>query len=137
MNLSLHTFKQKYEASIQDKGGSIRRGFMALSGCNDAIEYLIAQGVTINIADAQPMYVKIVQHHLDTVAQERGYDNILSLCSYATSSDMTHSAEGQAGVEWRDAVWNYCFSVLGEVTNELRTLPTPDELIAELPTITW
>ena len=74
-----------------------------------------------------------VQAHLDAKAKEKNYDDILSLCTYATSTDPVFSAEGQAGVEWRDAVWAKCYQVLGDVLAGTRPVPTKEELITELP----
>lgn len=81
--------------------------------------------------------VNAVQGHLDAVARTRYYDGILSLCTYVTSTDSTFSNEGQAGVEWRDACWRTCYQVLADCKAGLRTPPTPEELLAELPTINW
>ena len=78
-----------------------------------------------------------VQQHLDTKARERNYDGILSLCSYATSLNAKFAAEGQAGVEWRDAVWVKCYEVLAAVEAGLREPPTVEQLIAELPVFVW
>lgn len=78
-----------------------------------------------------------VRLHLDQVAKSRGYDNIVSLCSYATSTVAKYAAEGQAGVEWRDAVWVKCYEVLAEVEAGLREQPTVEQLIAELPAFVW
>lgn len=78
-----------------------------------------------------------VQRHLDETARERGYDNILSLCTYATDPDPTFAAEGQAGVEWRGACWKAAQDVLNDVTAGTRGVPTEAELIAELPGFTW
>lgn len=78
-----------------------------------------------------------VQQHLDVKARERNYDGILSLCTYATSPNPKFAAEGQAGVEWRDAVWVKCYEVLAEVEAGLREQPTVEQLIAELPVIVW
>lgn len=100
---------------------------------------LAPRKVTLTNGDAvvKAELVNAVQKKLDEVAQTRGYDGILSLCSYATSSDPTFSVEGQAGVEWRDAVWRYCYNLLAEVQAGTKPVPTVTELIAGLPTITW
>lgn len=78
-----------------------------------------------------------VQEHLDTKARERSYDGILSLCTYAAGSNERFVAEGQAGVEWREAVWARCYEVLAECQAGTRAVPTPEELIAMLPTFVW
>lgn len=81
--------------------------------------------------------ISAVQAKLDTVARSKNYDGILSLCSYATSTDATFAAEGQAGVNWRDACWRYCYTVMGEVQAKTRAIPTPAEMVSELPEIVW
>lgn len=98
-----------------------------------------ARKVTFTNADAvvKAELINAVQAKLDEVAQSRGYDGILSLCSYATSSDTTFAAEGQAGVAWRDAVWRHCYNLLAEVQAGTKPVPTVEELVAGLPTITW
>ena len=78
-----------------------------------------------------------VQKHMDDTAKERNFDDILSLCTYATSAKPKFKAEGQAGVEWRDEVWMYCYAELDKVLSGLRTAPTPEELIEELPRLVW
>ena len=85
------------------------------------------------VEQQQKSLEQAVQSHLDSKARERGYDNIVSACSYATSTG-TFGTEGQAYVEWRDSVWTYCYNVLSQVQAGTRVAPTIDELIAELPT---
>lgn len=78
-----------------------------------------------------------VQAHLDATAQARGYDGILSLASYAASTNATFAAEALAGVQWRDAVWAYCWQVLADVEASQREIPTAEVLVAELPVMVW
>ena len=85
-------------------------------------------------ANTQQALTQIVQRHLDTAAQALSYDSILSACSYATSSS-PFGDEGRVFVTWRDAVWSYCYQVLADVEAETRTIPTSEELIAELPAL--
>jgi hypothetical protein len=85
----------------------------------------------------QDELVAAVQYHLDSVARSRGYDGILSLTTYAASTISKFASEGAAGLVWRDAVWSHCWSVLSDVQNGLRTIPTPQLLIAELPQMAW
>lgn len=88
-------------------------------------------------AAIQKSMVDAVQNHLDDVAKTKNYDGILSLCSYANSTKSKFKAEGTAGVKWRDDCWEYCYQVLEDVKAGNRTVPTPEELVLELPTINW
>lgn len=78
-----------------------------------------------------------VQSHLDTFARARGYDGILSACTYATSTVPKFAAEGLYAVTARDSVWAKYYQILAEVQAELRPIPTLNELISELPTLDW
>lgn len=78
-----------------------------------------------------------VQGVLDAKAQERNYDGILSLCSYASSTNPIFAAEAAAGAAWRDAVWAHCYRALTDVLNNQRQPPTVAELVAELPAMDW
>jgi hypothetical protein len=78
-----------------------------------------------------------VQLHMDLKAHERNYDNLLTLCTYATSTNPKFSSEGQAAVEWRDGVWARCYEVMADVMEGRRAIPTREELIAELPVFEW
>lgn len=81
--------------------------------------------------------VSAVQAHMDLTAQERGYDGMLSLCSYASDPEPRFLQEGQAGIDWRSAVWTKCHEVLAAVEAGERPAPTEAELIAELPEFVW
>lgn len=88
--------------------------------------------------DVRAQFVAAVQAHLDATARTRNYDGILSACSYATSTHLPFSTEGQAAVDWRDAVWLYCYAELAKVEAGTRTIPaSPEAFIAELPSVIW
>lgn len=82
-------------------------------------------------------YTAGVQQHLDTFARTRNYDDILSAATYATSQVPKLKVEGQYAVEARDATWAKCYDILAAVEAGSRPMPTPDELIAELPALVW
>lgn len=82
-------------------------------------------------------YTAGVQQHLDTFARTRSYDGILSAATYATSQVPKFKAEGQYAVEARDATWAKCYEILAAVEAGSRPMPTLDELLAELPVLTW
>ena len=74
-----------------------------------------------------------VQNWMDEkVHTEKDYDNLASACSYANSTDPIFRAEAEACIAWRDRVWRYCYNVLNAVKVSLRSIPTVEELLAEL-----
>ena len=79
----------------------------------------------------------VIQRRLDEIAAERGYDSILSLCSYATSSVPRFRAEGQAGVDLRDQCWMIGYQVLADVAQGLRDFPSDEEALAMMPAMEW
>ena len=99
-----------------------------------------SNGVFTPPADPLPTvadYTAAVQAMLDRKAQERGYDGILSLASYAASSNPPFAAEGDAGLEWRDAVWLECYRLMALVQGGQMAQPTVAELLGMLPTMSW
>jgi hypothetical protein len=87
--------------------------------------------------EIQKMLTDGVQAYMDTKAQERGYDNIHTACSYANSTDEVFKAEGTACLAWRDSVWRKCYNILDEVKTGKRAIPTFEEVIAALPVLAW
>jgi hypothetical protein len=79
----------------------------------------------------------VVRKHLNTIARERGYDDMLSLCSYATSTNEVFAAEGRAGVAWRDAVWAKFNEISTALLADPKTAPTPKDLLGMMPSICW
>ena len=107
-------------------------------------ESLTDLGVTVVHEEApiteeqiQAHLTQVVQNYMDTTVQTRGYDNIHTACTYASSTDETFKAEGTACVVWRDTVWRKCYDILAEVKAGTREIPTEEELISELPKLEW
>ena len=80
-------------------------------------------------------HIEAVQNMLDNAAKAKGYDSILSACSYAAYPN-PFQAEGQEFVAWRGAVWAKCYEILGEVEAGTRPVPTVSELLAEIAATT-
>lgn len=76
-----------------------------------------------------------IQNFLDLKAAQKGYDNIVSACSYAGYPN-PFQAEAIAFGTWRANIWAYAYQELAKVEAGTRTIPTKDEFIAELPTLT-
>lgn len=84
------------------------------------------------IDDISKQFSDAIQTYMDDAARGRGYDNILSACSYAYPGN-TFQAESESFVVWRSAVWNYCYGELQKVKDGTRTMPTVEQIISELP----
>lgn len=79
-----------------------------------------------------------VQQELDAFAKIRGYDGILSACTYATSSFPKFKQEGQYCIDVRDSTWAACYAILERVeANPTAPLPTLAQVMEELPDLTW
>lgn len=77
-------------------------------------------------------FIDAVDAHLDAGARAHGYDGIVSACSYAAAPNH-FQAESVAFLQWRSACWVHCHAVLAQVQAQARPVPTPAELVAELP----
>ncbi|AWC21372.1 hypothetical protein CO731_00823 [Aminobacter sp. MSH1] len=74
---------------------------------------------------------------LDSKAQERRYDNAVSISTYVNSTNPSWAAEAAAFVGWRDAVWVYVYTELDKVMTGKRLQPTIAAFLEELPTMVW
>lgn len=81
--------------------------------------------------------IAAIQDWMDKTAQAHGYDNIFTACTYATSTDPTFRAEGQACVAWRDAVWVAANRLAADVMAGGTELPDVATMLAQLPQIEW
>ena len=83
-------------------------------------------------------FTAAVQKRLDEFARTRGYDNILSAASYATSTNPKFAAEGQYAVAARDATWAKCYEILAEVQAGTRPMPSSfADIEPLLPVLEW
>jgi hypothetical protein len=86
----------------------------------------------------QSEFVVPTQQRLDNFAKTRNYDGVLSLCTYASSPNPKFQAEGQYGVEARDATWSKLYEILAEVEAGTRPMPTGyADIEPELPPLVW
>lgn len=78
------------------------------------------------------MFVNAIQNMLDSKAKEKGYDSIVSVCSYA-GYENTFKAEGEAYGIWRALCWQTGYLILANVEVGTRQMPTVEEVLSELP----
>jgi hypothetical protein len=93
--------------------------------------------VVLTVEQRIAVLVAAVQKKMDETAKTRNYDGILSLCSYASSTNTKFATEALAGMSWRDACWDYCYTLLASVQAGTAQEPSVQELLAGLPTISW
>lgn len=60
------------------------------------------------------------------------YNSVVSCITYLNSSNPQWRAEAQAFLSYRDAVWLYVIGELAKVELGTRTLPTPEDAVAEI-----
>ncbi|WP_103618931.1 hypothetical protein [Campylobacter concisus] len=81
------------------------------------------------------LFKEKTQELLDAKAREKGYDDILSACSYA-GYDNDFRAEGEAFGIWRAKVWKYGYGLLNAIAEGKHKMPKSfDEILAEMPTL--
>lgn len=73
--------------------------------------------------------VAAIQEEMERQAQAKGYDSLLSACSYAAlPAGAPFQAEGAAFLAWRAQVWQAALAQTGPV-------PTPEEAVAAMPAL--
>lgn len=93
-----------------------------------SVDYKVEPMASVELVEA---FKEKIQEVLDTAAREKGYDNIVSACSYA-GYDNPFKAEGEAFGKWRAEVWAKGYELLGEIENGSRKLPESFREILDL-----
>lgn len=83
--------------------------------------------------EMQARYTRAAQSALDDFAKTRGYDGIMSACSYAASTDQQFRLEGEYCVALRDATWRQAYVILDDVVSWRAELPSVEAFLAMLP----
>jgi hypothetical protein len=90
------------------------------------------------VASVKQQITALVQSRLDDFAKTRDYDNVLSACSYATSTHAKYGVEGQYCVAAREATWDAVYQVMAEVQAGTRPMPTGyADIEPLLPALVW
>jgi len=93
------------------------------------------------IATAYQYLDSMVEQRLDNFAKEKKYANIVSACSYATSSNPTFAAEAAYCVKMRDKTYAKCYELINEILPKvqagLRPIPEWEEIEVQLPVLSW
>lgn len=74
---------------------------------------------------------------LNTTVQANGYDDIVSCVSYAGSKVPKHKKEGQAALDWRDAINNKLLELVASPPAGITTLAQVLALMPQPETFGW
>lgn len=79
-----------------------------------------------------------IQTKLDAFANERGYDNVVTLISYETSGVKEYKADAKKGKEMRDQVWSATTAYVNDILADAKPIPKSiTEIDEALPSIAW
>lgn len=82
------------------------------------------------------LYTGVVQAHMDSAAQQRGYDDLASAVTYAEEPAVPKfQAEGRAFRRWRSECWAFCYALLDRVATGELSPPALDKLPSLLPAL--
>lgn len=95
----------------------------------DSIPVTAENAESLGYVDLEKFFKATVQDWLDGAAVARGYDDIVSACSYAAAPN-PFQAESLAFITLRGNVWAYCFTEFGKILSGERSLP--DDIGTEL-----
>ena len=105
-----------------------------ISEVKDDVYVISYEIVNKNLDELTALFKEKTQELLDAKAREKGYDDILSACSYA-GYDNDFRAEGESFGIWRARVWKYGYALLNAIAEGKHKLPKSfDEILAEMPT---
>lgn len=103
-----------------------------------AVEPLSAEEQQAALSALQAGVIAQTQERLDTFARTRGYDGVLSACTYATSTVQRFQVEGQYCVQVRDATWHALYTLMAEVEAGQRPMPSGyADIEPLLPALEW
>ena len=88
-------------------------------------------------ATIQAEMVSHIDNLVEETAQSKDYKNAASLAGYKDSTVAAWAAEASAFIDWRDDVWVAAYAILSDVLAGEREIPTPAEMLAEMPAIVW
>ena len=87
--------------------------------------------------DVLVSYEAAIEARLDQFAQSRGYRHGDRLASYTGSKNATWAAEADRFIALRDQTWTKFIAISDDIKAGKRPMPTLDEILAELPALTW
>lgn len=96
----------------------------------------IAKAAAEKLDQAVKMYEAAIDNFMNQKAKDRGYDSRIT-CALRAGFSGPFQSEGLAFAQWMDSCYTYTYQVLEQVKSGARPQPTVEELLNELPVLTW
>lgn len=105
----------------------------------------IAIGCTLHIEETIPApstteqfkaIERAIEQHMDAVAQADGWDTRWT-CVARAGYVNPWQAKGIKFAQWMDACWVVAIQAQNDALAGLRTIPTPEQAVLELPVMVW
>jgi hypothetical protein len=107
-------------------------------------EYKLEDGIWIKYTEDIEFSVisvlvqKDINTSLNNFAQERGYSDIISACSYVNSTNEQYKLDATTCIVLRDKTWVAYYTLLSEINNNKKEpFSTYNDIKDLLPTLTW
>lgn len=128
-------FESDYPAKAAEWCNSSQTAYITeIEPLNGVRRFQIVENKQIETPEEmQERYTRAAQSALDAFAKTRGYDGIMSACSYVASTDQQFRLEGEYCVGLRDATWRRGYAILAAVLAGTMELPSVDNFLAMLP----
>jgi len=129
----------KKEIMVVDRGNGPFIDFWdtTIYGEQPTEQALLDQAPSLQLAHFRNKIEVSIRELVEAKPLERGYDSLMTLTSYTTSSNAQWKAEADAFIAWRDSVFAYAHQTLSDAQAELISLPSLEDFMAEMPTLTW
>jgi len=89
------------------------------------------------ILDISPILIEKTQSNLDAFAQQKGYDNILSVVSYINSSNTTYKNDANTAIHLRDETWTTLNEIINQIKANTIQVTSYSQIANSLPSLVW
>lgn len=109
--------------------------FNTIQLSNDSLSWVELNQIALDDAERAKKLTAIesaIDAHILSTANLKGYNSTESCLSYVGDSNVQWNAEAVAFKTWRTQCWEYVIQEQAKIELGTRTVPTPEEAIAEI-----
>ena len=140
VNSSIETYIVKGYLPLEDNAPTINTTTHRIAGSTYSVEtdkvvktYKVVEiPIEEIITKAKNSMEDAIQKHINDTVTSKGYDNENSIAKYLVQENPFYD-ECKAISLWIGSVWVKAFSIQQDVESGIRTMPTVEEVIVELP----